>query len=64
MPYAPLAAPVTLVPLPHARGHALTSRAPFAPSEQVPYSRLFVIAEHGPTSFVLRGEHSARKFKV
>ena len=40
------------------------SRAPFAPSEQVPYSRLFVIAEHGPTSFVLRGEHSARKFKV
>ena len=31
---------------------------------KVPYSRLFILSEPGPTSFVLRGEASARKFRV
>jgi len=32
--------------------------------EEAPYSRLFVLSDPGPTSFVLRGEASPRRFKV
>eukprot|EP01051_Picozoa_sp_SAG22_P014515 SAG22_NODE_1771_length_3616_cov_7.362834_2_plen_727_part_01 len=50
-----------------ARAVPYRARAPpgvAAQLAEVPYSRLFVIHEPGPTSFVLRGEESSRKYRV